>query len=333
MTASLLILGGTGFVGPSVIHAALRRGWEVTAFHRGRRGTAREDVEHVLGDRTVAGDLRALAGRDWDVVLDTWSGPPRAVHDSARTLADHAGRYVYISSCSVYSPPPPVGLDETAPTVPADPDATHGDYAELKRGAELAVSQTFSDRALLLRLGLILGPGEDVGRLPWWLARMAAGGSVLCPGPAELPLQFIDARDLAVFALDAAVAGEQGPINTVSPRGHATMGDLLSACRDVAAPPQTTLQWVDPDVIEAAGIEPWTELPIWIPPGHDYEGMHGADVGRAVAAGLRCRPVTETVSDTWTWMQSFGAAGAPRRADLPAPGLDPERERAVLQAV
>ncbi len=138
----------------------------------------------------------------------------------------------------------------------------------------------------------------------------------------------------AAFALHAATAAAvHGPVNTVSPRGHTTMGELLHACRAVAAPTGTELVWADPQAITAAGIEPWSELPIWIPPGHEYEGMHGADVRRALAAGLRCRPMQETVRDTWAWMTACGPQGPPRRADLPAPGLDPERERALLAAL
>ena len=344
-TGSLLILGGTGFVGPAVVAQALALGWEVTTFTRGHGGRPDPRVQALHGDRERREDLGVLAHHDWDLVLDTWSGAPAVVRDSAEVLRERAGRYVYISSASVYAPPPPMGLDETTATVPASPDAQEGDYAELKRGAELAVSDAFGERALLLRCGLILGPGEDVGRLPWWLERMARGGRVLCPGPQDLGLQYIDVRDLAAFALHAAAgetagfalhtaAGEtHGVINTVSPRGHTTMGELLQACHAVAAPPDTELVWVSPEVIVAAGIEPWLELPIWIPPEHEFAGMHGADVRRARAAGLHCRPVIETVTDTWAWMASFGPEGRPLRRDLPAPGLDAERERAVLEAL
>jgi len=167
MLRSLLILGGTGFVGPAVAAQALARGWEVTTFSRGRQPARGEEVERLHGDRTQPGAIDPLAERDWDLVLDTWSGPPRAVRDSAAALAKRAGRYVYISSGSVYAPPVALGVTEDAPTVPASPDAQAGEYPECKRGAELAVAAAFSERALILRPGLILGPGEDVGRLPW----------------------------------------------------------------------------------------------------------------------------------------------------------------------
>ncbi len=328
MATSVLVLGGSGFAGRAVVCEAIDRGWEVTTFNRGR-GWSHPAARRLLGDREHAASLAALSERDWDIVLDTWSGAPRAVRDSAEILSTRAGRYVYVSSESVYAPPPRPGADETAPTAEAAPDADDGSYPELKRGAEIAVEQAFGERALLLRPGLILGPHEDVGRLPWWLSRMARGGEVLCPGPADLPLQFIDARDLARFALDAASAGQHGAFNVVSRRGHATMGSLLAACRAVAGAPGTELRWLPPDVVTGAGIEPWTELPVWIPPDHEYAAMHDASVERAHGAGLRCRPVEDTVSDTWRWMQTLEGP-APLRDGLEPPGLDPARERAVL---
>jgi 2'-hydroxyisoflavone reductase len=332
VTARLLVLGGTGFVGRALVQEGLGRGWEVTTFNRGRRAAVDARVRPVVGDRLDPQDLAVLDdGGEWDLVVDTWSGAPRAVRASAGRLRQRAGRYIYISSCSVYVPPPSMGVCEAAPTVEASPDAEEVGYAELKRGAELAATDAFGERALLLRPGLILGPNEDVGRLPWWLARMAQGGEVLAPGPPELPLQYIDARDLAAFALDAGVAGLGGPVNVVSRRGHTTMGELLELCRSVAGLPRTRLRWLPAETILAAGIEPWTDLPMWIPPSHEFEAMHGADVERAHAAGLRCRPPRETVADTWAWLSALDGP-PPLRTDLPPLGLDPARERELLAA-
>jgi 2'-hydroxyisoflavone reductase len=331
MARELLVLGGSGFVGSAVVQEGLARGFAVTTFHRSDGGWSHPNVPRIGGDRLDPASLAPLAERDWDLVVDTWSTAPRAVRDSARALHDRAGRYVYISSCSVYRPPPPRGADESTPTVDADPDAGPTDYAADKRGGELAVLQAFGDRALLARAGVILGPREDVGRLPWWLGRMARGGEVLCPGPPELPIQYIDARDLAGFAIDAAGAGHSGAFNVVSQRGHATMGTLLEACRAVAGTSDAVLTWVAPEAIAAAGIEPWTELPVWLPDDHEYAAMHDADVRRAHAAGLRCRPMQDTVSDTWGWLSALDAP-PPLRQGVPAAGLAPDRERAVLRA-
>jgi nucleoside-diphosphate-sugar epimerase len=328
----LLVLGGTEFVGRALVSEGLARGWRVTTFNRGR-GRAQPGVDLIIGDRDNPRDVAQLATGEWDLVADTWSGAPCAVSVSAAALAERAGRYVYISSGSVYAHPLALGADESAPTVPAAPRAEGGEYAELKRGAEMAIEEAFGDRALLARAGLILGPHENVGRLPWWLNRMATGGEILAPGPPDSPLQYIDARDLAAFVLDAGVAGRAGPYNVVSRRGHATMGSLLEACRTIAGANGASLTWVDPDTVLAAGIEPWSDLPIWIPPGHEYAALHDASVERAYADGLRCRPVQETVADTWTWLSDLPSPGvAPLREDRPRPGLDPDRERSALAA-
>jgi nucleoside-diphosphate-sugar epimerase len=245
------------------------------------------------------------------------------VRASATALADRAGRYTYISSCSVYTPPPRMGADETFPVVEPGGD----DYAAVKRGGEVAVQAAFGDRATLLRPGLILGPHEDVGRLPWWLARLARGGDTLAPGPQDLPLQLIDARDLAAFALDAP----PGTYNTVSRRGHATMGSLLEAACEVTGG-RATLRWIDPTILAQHDVEAWTELPIWLPPDHEYAALHGANVEKAHAAGLTTRPAEATVADTWAWLQALDGP-PPLRADLPPHGIAPEREQAILQSI
>ncbi|MGW2327904.1 NAD-dependent epimerase/dehydratase family protein [Streptomyces sp. NPDC001700] len=320
----LLMLGGTEFVGRAVIEEALVRGWQVTAFNRGRRGTPPE-VTALRGDRTAPGGLAALEDGEWDVVVDTWSGAPSVVREAARLLAGRVRTYVYVSSRSVYAYPAPAGQAEDGPVVEASPDSVDVDYAQAKRGGELAALSVFGDHALLARAGLILGPYEDVGRLPWWLTRIARGGPVLAPGPRDLPLQYVDARDLAVWLLDAAERGLGGPYNVVSPQGHTTMGELLETCVRVTDS-SAELRWTDPHRILAADIAPWTDLPIWLPPGELYDTLHAADVSKALAAGLHCRPIAETVTDTWTWL---------RDSDGPAPqgvGLSPEKEAEVLAA-
>ncbi|MFG2636652.1 NAD-dependent epimerase/dehydratase family protein [Streptomyces sp. NPDC048362] len=331
----LLVLGGTEFVGRAVVTAALARGWEVTVFHRGRHRPP-PGVRALHGDRGTAAGLAALADHDgrWDAVVDTWSAAPRAVLAAARLLRGRTGRYVYVSSRSVYAWPSPPGAAEDAPLVAgAAADAGASDYPRDKRGGELAAVAAFGERnSLLVRAGLILGPHENIGRLPWWLTRIARGGPVLAPGPRDLPIQFIDVRDLADWVVGAVERESSGPYNLVAPPGHTTMGELLEACvRATGA--DAELRWTDPEVILAAGIEPWTGLPVWAPPGGEtYDAVHRADVSRAVATGLVCRPVDATVADTWRWLTRIGGT-APRRPDRPAPGVAPEVEARVLDAV
>ncbi|MGY1456215.1 NAD-dependent epimerase/dehydratase family protein [Streptomyces sp. SS8] len=329
----LLVLGGTEFVGRAVVEEALARGWEVTVLNRGRHAPP-PGATALRGDRTADGGLAALeepAG-GWDVVVDTWSGAPAAVRDAAALLARRAGCYAYVSSRSVYAYPSPAGLDETGPLVDASPDDDGAaDYARAKRGGEMAVEAAFGDRGLLVRAGLILGPYENIGRLPWWLLRVARGGEVLAPGPRDLPLQYVDARDLAVWTLDAAGRGLGGPYNLVSPPGHVTMGELLDSCVR-ATGSGAGLRWTDPEPILAAGARPWTDLPVWIPPGELHDAMHAGDVSRAVAAGLRCRPVERTVADTWAWLCGLDGE-PPLRPDRPRVGLAPAKEAEILRTV
>jgi nucleoside-diphosphate-sugar epimerase len=328
----LLILGGTHHVGRAVAETALARGDQVTTLTRGVSGPSAAGAIELHADRTDPAALRAALGDgSWDAVIDTWSGAPRVALDSALLLAGRAGHFGYVSSRSVYRWPIPVAADESAPVVDGTADDENGDdYAAAKRGGELAATAAFGDRALLARAGLILGPYEGVGRMPWWLRRIERGGDVLAPGPADLPLQYIDCRDLAAWMLSAADRGIGGAVNTVSRPGHATMGSLLTAAV-TATGSAARLVWAPPEVIEAADIAPWTELPVWLPPTGEAAGMHSGDVSKAYAAGLTCRPVAQTVADTWAWLQAEGDPPAP--AGRPRHGLDADRERAVLASL
>ncbi|MET7640684.1 NAD-dependent epimerase/dehydratase family protein [Streptomyces sp. NPDC005438] len=325
---SVLVLGGTNFVGAALIDEALRRDWRVSALHRGNRPTP-EGVTDLLGDRTTPEGLAALGNGEWDLVADTWSLAPRVVRDSARALAGRAGHYAYVSSCSVYGLPCPPGQDEGGTVVEGSPDAEAVDYASDKRGAELAVAEAFGERGVYARAGLILGPRENVGRLPWWLRRLARGGVVPAPGPRDLPLQYVDARDLAAWTWDAAARGLTGPYNLVSRPGHTTMGELLDTALGVTGD-RATLRWVSPEQVARAGVEPWSQLPIWLPPGELHDSLQRLDVERAHATGLRCRPVAETVADTWRWLAEWGDAPlvGPRAVRH---GTSPDQERRLLE--
>jgi nucleoside-diphosphate-sugar epimerase len=244
-------------------------------------------------------------------------------------LAGRVGHYGLVSSRSVYRWPIPPGLDESAPVVDGDPDDSgDDDYAAAKRGGEIAAQRAFGDAALLARAGLILGPYEIVGRLPWWLRRLERGGQVLAPGPEDRPLQYIDARDLAIWMLAAADRGIGGAFNVVSQPGHATMSSLLESGRAVTTS-DAELIWVTPREVEEAGIQAWTDLPIWAPPTGELAGLHDGDVSAAYREGLSCRAVEGTVADTWEWMITEGEPAPPER--YPPLGLDPDREREVLK--
>jgi 2'-hydroxyisoflavone reductase len=324
------MLGGTHHVGRAVVEIALARGDDVTTLNRGMTGRDQPGVRALHADRTDPAALNAVLGDgSWDAVIDTWSGSPRVVAGAAGLLAGRATHYGYVSSRSVYRWPFGAGDDESAPVVDADPgSADSEDYAAAKRGGELAAVAAFGDRALLARAGLILGPYEIVGRMPWWLRRLEQGGDVLAPGPPGRLLQYIDCRDLAAWMLSAAERSLGGVFNTVSRPGHATMASLLEAARDVTGS-RARLVWVPPEVILGAGIEPWTELPVWVPPDGELAAVHDADVSAAHAAGLACRPVEKTVADTWRWLQQEGYPPPGRLGH----GLSPDKERRVLESL
>jgi 2'-hydroxyisoflavone reductase len=317
----LLVIGGTVFVGRAVVEAALGRGDEVTVFHRGHHGRDLfEGVEHVFGDRRT--DLDRLAGRSWDVVVDTCGFEPADVEASARTLADAVGRYVFISTAGVYRdwPVEPIADED-------EPLHESGDgYSELKAACERALEAVLPGRVAQLRPGTIVGPYENIGRLPHWLWRMARGGQVMAPGVPDAPIQLIDVRDLADFALDAA----PGAWNTISRPGAATWGELLETARAVAGP-DAELVWTDAAPVLEAVPDPWGVLPLWPAPLDDMRAVFDVGVERTLAAGLRIRPLQETVADTWAWLSQPGTELGDWRKEVQVTGLDPAVEARLLR--
>ena len=323
----LLVLGGTHHVGRCAVEAALAGGWQVTTLNRGLSAPPAAGVDARIADRRDSAAVTdALGEDDWDLVFDTWSREPSVVRTAAGLLASRAPNYAFVSTRSVYAWPIPGGADESAPVVSGDPSSEDADdYASAKRGCELAVLEAFGDRALLARAGLILGPYERVGRLPFWLRRLAAGGSVPAPGPPDRPLQYVDGRDLTAWMVEAGGRGQTGIFNAVSPPGHTTIGALLAEAVAVTGA-RADLVWLTPGQVEAAGVTGWTELPIWVPPTGELAALHDGDTSAAYRAGLRCRPVGETVADTWAWLLAEGYPADVR----PDTGFDEETEARLL---
>jgi 2'-hydroxyisoflavone reductase len=335
----ILVIGGTWFLGKSITEQALARGWDVTTFNRGRSGPDIERVRPVHGDRTVRKDLERLAGHGpWDAVIDTSSSdlPPRDVLLATTALRDAARRWVHISTVSVYEGWPHQLLTDASPLLecPADADETYGytgedgsptTYGFQKAGGERAVTEVFRDAAVCLRPGVILGPGEYVGRLPWWLNRAKRGGRIVAPAPAGQRIQPVDVRDVAEFALDQAADSTSGGYNVTHPTGI-TFGDFLNECLTVTDSTGTAV-WVEPGVLLNQGVKQWTELPLW----RTHAGVWSVDSGRAVAAGLRCRPIAETIRDTWAWLARDGRpVDHPRWAEH---GIAPEKEAKILASL
>jgi nucleoside-diphosphate-sugar epimerase len=321
----ILILGGTVFLGRWAARAALERGHDVTLLHRGVHGSElfAGEVEHLLADRT--GSLDILRGRRFDAAIDTSGYEPGPVARSSALLAVAGVEHLsFVSSVNAYPGWPESVVDEDSPVWESGDD-----YGPLKVACERAAQQALPGRVAVLRVGLLVGPHDHVFRLPWWVQRVARGGELLAPGPPDRPLQLIDARDLAAWMVDLAEGGVTGTFNATSPPASSTFGQLIDAAR-AATGADATPRWVDDDALVAAGVQPWTELPLWMPAA-EHPGTWTVGVQRAIAAGLRARPVAETVADVAAWLAEGGAAALPDwQAAVRAPGLAPARERELL---
>jgi 2'-hydroxyisoflavone reductase len=320
----LLILGGTRFLGRHVVDAALARGHQVTVFTRGRQPNHWGDaVATVAGNRDPAVEpgLEALATGTWDAVIDTCGYVPRIVRASAELLAPRVGRYLFVSSISVFTDASKAGLDESSPVGVLEDPATEEvgkHYGPLKAACENAVTEVFGDRALNVRPGLIVGPHDPTDRFAYWVARFVhprllsdRADAAVVPLPEGRPLQWIDARDLAAFMLDLVAAGAAGTYNATSPAGQWTMGMLIDALVAAGRAAAPRVAWTDEATLLEHKVAPWTGLPLWIPASFAEEaGFMGIDCGKARAAGLRTRPLPQTIADTAAWLVQRDNAGA-----------------------
>jgi len=299
----LLVLGGTKFLGRHAVDAALAGGHEVTIFTRGQTNPELfPEVERLQGNRD--GDLDALRVGSWDGVVDTSGYVPRIVRQSAELLHDRVGRYVFVSSISVYddfSAPP----SEASPVAKLEDPATEEvmeHYGALKAACEQVVEAIYGERSARVRAGLIVGPHDPTDRFTYWPRRIALGGEVLGPGEPGASVQFIDARDLAAWLVRLALEGPGGTYNATGPAQQLTFEQLLDDMRETIGA-DADIVWLDGQRVLDAGVQPWTELPLWLP-NSDYAGMARADISRALAAGLTFRPVGETIADTLAWDRS-----------------------------
>jgi nucleoside-diphosphate-sugar epimerase len=318
----ILVLGGTVFLGRHVVAAALARGHEVTVFTRGVHPVP-DGVEALVGDR--GGDLSALERGEWDAVVDTSGYQAADVGRLCTLLADRVGHYVFVSSCNVYPAWPEEPVDEDSPVWDTDDD----EYGPQKAASERAGEAALPGRFATVRAGLICGPHDNIFRLPWWVRRIAAGGRVPAPGDPAQPVQLVDARDLATFLLDLGERRIAGAFNGTAPAGEQTMGEVLEAA--VAATGSgAELVWIPDERLQALEVEPWSELPLWLPAAQ-FPGTWTTGTERAQAAGLRCRPVAETVEDVAAWLRAGGEEELDEwRAELRPPRMPEGRERALL---
>jgi len=327
----ILILGGTGFIGPNQVKYAVARGHKVTVFNRGRsQGEIPDEVERLYGDRN--GQLEALKGRDWDVVIDNPTTLPRWVRDAAQILQGHARQYVFISTLSVYASWATPNMDETAPVEKlSDPDSedTRRDYGPLKALAEQEAEKWFPGKTTVIRPGLIVGPEDPSDRFTYWPVRLARGGEVLAPGTPGDPVQIIDTRDLAEWTIRMVEQGDVGVYNAVGPRSPFTMGEMLAGIRAVL-PGSLDIRftWADADFLSSRQVRPWSDMPVWIPTVGETAGWSQVNIDRALAKGITFRPFAVTALDTLEWHRTRPAEAQEKMRA----GLTPEREAEVLAA-
>ncbi len=331
----LLVLGGTGFLGPQIVEHAMARGHTITLFNRGRtRPHLFESLEKLEGDRDpkVGDGLKALEGdREWDAVIDTSGYVPRIVDASASLLKDRVKHYSFVSSISVYADHSKPDMNEDDPVGQlTDPTVERVDgetYGPLKAACERAAEAAMPGRVANVRPGLIVGPGDPTDRFTYWPARIAKGGEVLCPNSPDDPMQFIDARDLGAWLVHLAEQRTAGVFNAVGPFEGTTIGAVCNVCKEVSGS-DATLTWVPWDFLQEQGVAPWQEMPAWVPPQGDSAGFGRRSFARAKAAGLTTRPVRDTVAATLEYWKSLPEE---RRSRMRA-GIAAEKEATVLKA-
>ena len=327
----LLVIGGTRFVGLYMVQAALDAGFEVTLLNRGKTAPGPfPHCEHLLGDR--ASDLSALKGRRFDAVLDACGYLPRELAfslNAMRELADSVQRYCFVSSISVYASFAQINDETSALGKIEDVDTEVIDsrtYGPLKALCEQLVCDAYGERALLLRPGLVIGPLDYTQRFTYWLARTVRATPFIAPGQACDPLQFIDARDLASFAVQALSNSLSGAYNLVTDAGAVTSGKLIAACAEITGL-ASRARWAPPEFLQQQHIAPWSDLPAWFGPDQKFAAL--TSNARARAAGLHTRSLHTSLTELYAWWQTQSAE---ERANSRA-GLSGEREQAALVAL
>lgn len=336
----ILILGGTAYLGPETVEYALARGHEVTLFNRGRTNPHLfPDLEKLEGDRDPnrGAGLEALKGRRWDCVVDTSGYVPRIVKASAELLGPAVQHYLFVSSISVYGTMRKVGINEDDP-VDTMEDPTNEEvgryYGPLKALCEQAAEEVMPGRAISVRPGLIVGPGDPTDRFTYWPVRIDRGGEVLAPGNPHDPVQYIDVRDLAEFMVHALEQRIAGTYNVNGPAAPTNIAEVLYGCKAVSGS-DAQFTWANAEFLAANQVAPWQHMPLWIPPAEGYEGFHQVDCSRAIAAGLTFRPLADTVAATLKWHKANRPAdyqfGVPDERGRTRPGLSADREAELLK--
>ncbi len=324
---NILILGGTRFLGRHLVDAALAHGHEVTLFNRGKSNPDLfRGLETILGDREH--DIEKLSGREWDVVIDVAGYVPRIVHLSAQGLEGGVKQYVFISSISAYAAFQKVGIDESDAVGKLEDESveeiTGETYGPLKALCEKTVQNIFgAGRALIIRPGLIVGPHDPTDRFTYWPARVKRGGDLITPDRPDAPVQIIDVHDLSEFIIKLIEEGTSGIYNATGPDYQLSLGEMLDACKRVSGS-TPSFHWASVDFLKEHEVAPWSDMPVWIPDTEEGAGFSRVDISKAIHAGLKFRPLEETIRDTIAWAETRPADHEWRA------GLNPDKERNLL---
>ena len=328
----VLFMGGTGFIGPHMVRALLKAGHDVTLFNRGKTNSHLfPELSRIKGDR-LTDDIRQLSGHQWDLIVDTSCYIPRAVDMLMEAVdTDKIKQYVFISTISVYASFKQAGITEDSPLARMDEDPDSEDtskwYGALKVRCEEQAEKAMPGRVTKVRCGLIIGPGDKTDRFTYWPVTASRSDEMLAPGSGDDPLQTIDVRDLADWVIHCIDQKLVGPFNSTNPAGLYNFRDVLHKCRD-ALNPDLKLTWVPEDFLETQNLDESGGLPLWVGGNIDYAGIWKVDATKAASKGLKARPLTESIEDTWAWWLTLPGE---RTAKLKT-GLSPERQAEILAA-
>lgn len=335
----VLILGGTRFLGKALVKEGLTRGHEITLFNRGKNKGAFPEVEQLIGDRD--GDVSSLRNRRWDAVMDTCGFVPQQIKKIAAALGDTMEHYTYVSSISVYKDWVPHKITEDYHLQLMSPSqlraveegavSLYEHYGALKALCEEEAETHWPGRVLKVRAGLLVGAFDYTDRLPYWVQRVAQGGKVLVPGSSDRLVQLIDVSDIAKWVFDMAEKGNGGTFNVTGPSEPLTMEELLNTCKG-AANSDCEWVWTDESFLLERGVQPWTEMPLWVPEhfplegeAEPWKGASSISIEKAVKAGLTFRPLRETIEEVHNWLRT-------RQDVILKAGISREREQELVKA-
>jgi len=326
---NILIIGGTRFVGRHLVNSAHARGHGVTLFNRGKSNPDLfPNVETIQGDREH--DMAKLSGRTWDAVIDTCGYFPRIVRLSASSLERSVGRYVFISSISAFADSilTKIGVDESDPVGTMEDETieeiTGETYGPLKALCEKTVLDLYGDRGLVVRPGLIVGPNDPTDRFTYWPMRVARGGDVIAPEDPKVPVQIVDVRDLSEFTIKLIEDKASGIYSATGPDYELAIGAMLETCKQVSGS-DANFKWASVEFLDQNKVAAWSDMPVWVPDNEENRGFSRMNVSKAIKAGLKFRPLADTVRDTIAWANTRSADHEWRA------GLKADREEALLK--